>query len=129
MKWISWLRLLQGFLNPPCKYAEATFKQEVTSYFASFKCIIHNHLALNYLPYSINKTLLKNLYINYHQTHNEQEKINMMRPKLRMSSFTLNFQQNLSEYLDGFKKINKLLVFLMSYCSITNTQYKCNQSL
>jgi len=35
----------------------------------------------------------------------------MMRPELHMSSFTLNFQQNLSEYLHGFKKINKLLVF------------------
>jgi len=62
------MKLLKGFLNPPCKYADATFKQETTSYFASFKCIIHNNLALSYLPYTINKALLRNLYINYHQT-------------------------------------------------------------
>jgi len=57
------LSLLKGFLNYPCKYTDATLKQEVTSYFASFKCIIHNHLALSYLPYTINKALLRNLYI------------------------------------------------------------------
>ena len=131
MKWVCWLRLLMGFLDPPCKYADATFKQELTSYFVSFKCIIHNHSALSYLPYTINITLLRNFSKNNHQTHAEQEKreINMTRPKLCISWFSLKFQQNLSEYLDGFKNWSNYRCCLMSYCSITNTQHKCNQSL
>lgn len=50
-----------GFSQSPCNYADATFKQEVTSYFASLKYNIPSHSALSYPPYTINKTLLRNV--------------------------------------------------------------------